>query len=511
MKKIIYIVLLLLGTMCYSQSASYDSSFGVNGKVLINRCPGSYRVLTMDIQSDGKIVHGLGGTSNIYAIFSRTNSNGSLDTTFGTNGYYELSTTTTTVLQPESNYTMVELEVQNDNKIVSAGRRESIAASTFCVSRILANGGLDTSFNGTGFLEVSFGTGTSRGNCMKLQNNGKILVGGRSGSSSQFFSILRLDVNGSLDSTFGTAGKVQTLMSGQSFPYSIAIQSDGKILMGGYVLNNPYGYDFALVRYMPNGALDTSFGVNGIVITTINTFYDDVIRKVLIQNDGKIVVVGNDADSTGASRIAMIRYLNNGTIDTGFATNGMYISDFYGGSFDAALQVDGKIVVSGYSYPTGMEPSVFSVFRYNTNGTLDSDFVNSNVSFPFDFNSGSAQILIEPSNKIIAGGVAGIDEGCQVFLGALVRINPGTLSNEAFAKTRINVYPNPTNGNLFFDNSFNQYESVSVYNYLGQGILEKQLNSTANEAIDFSSFSKGVYFLKFKNENSAEVIKVIRE
>ena len=511
MKKIIYIISLLLGTMCYSQSASYDGSFGIDGKVFINHCPGSYRVLTMDIQSDGKIVHGLGGTSNIYAIFSRTNSNGTLDTSFGTSGYYELSTATSTVLQPESNYTMVELEVQSDNKIVSAGRRESIAASTFCVSRILANGGLDTSFNGTGFLEVSFGTGTSRGNCMKLQNNGKILVGGRSGSSSQFFSILRLNTDGSLDSTFGTAGKVQTLMSGQSFPYSIAIQLDGKILMGGYVLNNPNGYDFALVRYMPDGALDTSFGVNGIVVTTINTFYNDVIRKVLIQNDGKIVVVGNDADSTGASRIAMVRYLTNGTIDTTFATNGMYISNFYGGSFDAALQVDSKIVVSGHSYPTGIEPGVFSVFRYNTNGTLDSDFVTSNVSFPFNLSSGSAQILIEPNNKIIAGGVAGIDEGCQVFLGALVRINPGTLSNESFTKTKISVYPNPTSGNVFFDNSVNHYESVSNYNYLGQKLASKKLDFSSNESFDASSFSKGVYLLQLEKENANEVVKIVKE
>lgn len=513
MKKIITIVSLLLHAISYSQSASYDSSFGNDGKITINRCPGSYVIDAMNLQSDGKIVHALGGYSSIYGIFSRTNSNGTLDTTFGTNGYYELSTTTTTVLQPDSNYTMAELEVQSDNKIVSAGRRESIAASTFCVSRILENGGLDTSFNGTGFLEVSFGTGVSRGNCMKLQNNGKIIVGGRSGNSSEFFSLLRLDTNGSLDSTFGTAGKVQTLMSDQSFPYSIAIQLDEKILMGGYILNNPYGYDFALVRYMPNGALDTSFGINGTVVTTIDTFYNDAIRKILIQNDGKIVVVGNDADSTGASRIAMVRYLTNGTIDTSFASNGIYISNFYGGSFDAALQVDSKIVVSGYSYPTGMEPGVFSVFRYNTNGVLDSDFVNSNVSFPFNGTSNNASfaLLIQPDNKILAAGENGVDDPCQVVLGAIVRINPGTLSNETFANSNVKLYPNPTTGNVFFDNSKSEYEKVVVYNYLGQEISKQELSFSTNESLDLSSFSKGVYLLKFIGEHGVTYGKIIKE
>ena len=465
----------------------------------------------MNLQSDGKIVHALGGYSSIYGIFSRTNSNGTLDTTFGTNGYYELSTTTTTVLQPDSNYTMAELEVQSDNKIVSAGRRESIAASTFCVSRILENGGLDTSFNGTGFLEVSFGSGVSRGNCMKLQNNGKILVGGRSGNSSEFFSLLRLNTNGSLDSTFGTAGKAQTLMSGQCLPYSITLQYDGKILMAGYALNNPNNYDFALVRYMPNGTLDTSFGINGIVMTTINTFYPDVIYKVLFQNDGKIVVVGNDADNTGASRIAMARYLSNGTIDASFASNGIYISSFYGGSFDAALQVDGKIVLSGFSYQTNQ--NVFSVFRYNPDGTLDSDFVNSNVSFPFSGTSNniSFALIIQPDNKILAAGENGVDDACQVVFGAIARINPGTLSNETFVNSNVKLYPNPTTSNVFFDNSKSEFNKVAVYNYLGQEISRYKLGFSSSEIVDLRSLSKGVYLLKFIGEHGVNYAKVVRE
>lgn len=510
MKKLFVLGFLFIRGLALSQSASFDSSFGTNGKVLINRCPGSYPIDDMDLQSDGKIVHGLGGYSNIYGIFSRTNSNGTLDTTFGDNGYYELSTNTTSVLQPNSNYTMVELEVQNDNKIVSAGWRESLTP-TFCISRLNPNGGLDTTFNGTGFLEVSFGTGASRGNCMKIQNDGKILVGGKTGSSSEFFSILRLNSDGTFDTSFGTLGKVQTPMIGQSLPYSIAIQPDGKILMGGYVLNNPNNYDFALVRYLSNGTLDASFGINGIIVTTINTFYGDAIRKVLVQNDGKILVVGNNADETGASRISMVRYLNNGAIDTTFATNGVYISDYYGGSFDAELQIDGKIVISGYSFQ--VNKYVFSVFRYLSNGTLDIDFVNSNVSFPFDgeTNNIAFSVLIQPDNKIIAGGENHIDETCQVILGALVRINPGTLSNNEFNDSEVVVYPNPTSNFVGFDNSLNQFTKATLFNFLGQEVASQSLNSSSEEQVDISSFAKGVYLLKLSNETSNATVKVVKK
>ena len=511
MKKLFILSLLFVNGLVFSQSASFDSSFGTNGKLTISRCPiGSYNVLALDLQTDGKIVHGLGGYSNIYGLFSRTNSNGTLDTTFGTNGYYELSTITTSVLQPNSNYTMAELEVQNDNKIVSAGWRESFT-STFCISRLNPNGGLDTTFNGTGFLEVGFDASVSRGNCMKLQNDGKILVGGRSGNSSEYFSILRLNSDGTFDTSFGTLGKVQTLMIGQSLPYSIALQPDGKILMGGYVLNGSNGYDFALVRYLSNGTLDTTFGTNGKTITTISVFYGDAIRKVLVQNDGKIIVVGNYADSMSQSQVAMVRYLSNGTIDTSFATNGIYISDYYSATYDADIQIDNKVVISAETYVSELEYNKFNVIRMNANGSIDTDFINSNVSFPINVGSGSAQVLIDPNNKIIAGGVGGFDEVCQSFFGALVRINPGTLlSNEEFEDNNFIVYPNPSNGILNFDNSIfeNQEVSVFVYNSMGQKIVDEKLSNGAT-FLNLSHLAKGMYIISFKSNLKTITKKII--
>lgn len=505
-----YFLFLFFPSLCFTQ-VSLDTSFGVDGKAVFYNCPINVLILNLDYQSDNKIIHGYGGYNSTYGVFSRINSNGTLDTTFGDNGYYELSTNTTSVLQPESNYTMVEFEVQNDNKIVSAGRRESLAASTFCISRLNSNGGLDTTFNSTGFLEVSFGAGVSRGNCMKLQNDGKILVGGRSGSSSQYFSILRLNSDGTFDTSFGTLGKVQTLMIGQSLPYSIALQSDGKILMGGYVLNNPNGYDFALVRYLSNGTLDTDFGTNGIVITAISTLFSDSIRKVLVQLDGKIVVVGNYADSSGESRVTIVRYMSNGTIDTSFATNGIYISEYYGGSYDAEMQIDGKIVVSAETYVSDLGYNKFNVIRINANGLIDSDFNVSNVNFPISENSGASSIVILPDNKILVGGQKAPDSICNTSPGILVRINPGTLSTNEFEDNNFVVYPNPTINFISFDNSIAQFQKATLFNYLGQEVAFQSLNSSSEEQIDISSFLSGVYLLKLENNLSQKTIKIIKK
>ncbi len=516
MKKLILIkVFLLFGLLAFSQPVSYDSTFGSNGISTICFAQDGFVNIDMEAQNNGKFIsvaNGIGSANDIvFGYFSRTNNNGTLDTTFGTNGFYTFSNQTTSVLQTNSIYSLQDIEIQSDNKIVAVGFKQS-NTNSFCVARLNSDGGLDTTFNTTGFFEYNFGTIQNFGGCVKIQNDDKIIVGGSSGNNTEFFSMIRLMSNGSLDTGFGVSGKVQTLMSGQCRANSIAIQTDGKILLGGYALNNPNNYDFALVRYMANGHLDTSFGVNGIVTTTINAFYPDVIYKVLVQNNGKIVVVGNEADNTGASRIAAVRYLDNGTIDSAFAINGIYISNNYNFSSDAAIQVDDKIVITGGNKDAGFIK--FNVIRLNTDGSIDADFQIGGLILPFENTlSSSKSVVIQTDNKIVCGGSVETtpSTSCSDLSLAMVRLNPGTLSNQTFVNSNVKPYPNPTIGNVFFDNSVNQYENVSVYNYLGQEITEKQLSSTANETIDFSSFSKGVYVLKFKNENSAEVVKVIRE
>lgn len=511
MKKLFVLGLLFVNGLVFSQSVSYDASFGIDGKAV--HCSPQYGVNIEDFMlQNNKILTGESSGSSIFGLFKRYNSTGSLDTTFGTAGFYELSTTTTSVLQPNSNYHLRDIELQTDNKIVAVGFRESFQ-NKFCVARILENGGLDSSFNSTGFLEVDFGTVSNKATCLKIFSDNKILVGGMSGNQSEFFSMIKLNSDGTLDTSFGTLGKVQTSINGnQCLVNSMAVQTDGKILLAGYVLNNPNGYDFALTRYLPTGALDTSFGVNGKVITTINATYNDIIYKVLIQSDNKIVVIGNEADNTGLSRIAVVRYLSDGTLDTSYALNAKYISPNYDFSRDAAMQVDGKLVIIGGNNDIGFRR--FYVCRLTTSGSIDSSFqIDSQQIIPFaDMSSASQSVLIQSDNKILcAGEVDNTSTVCSDLSVALVRLNPGTLSTNEFNDNEIVVYPNPTSSFVGFDNSVNQFTKATLFNYLGQEVALQSLNSSSEEQIDISSFANGVYLLKLSNETSNTTVKVVKK
>jgi uncharacterized delta-60 repeat protein len=512
MKKLFVLGLLFVNGLVFSQSVSYDTSFGVNGKVI--QCSSQftgYDIVDSQFQNN-KILIGQTSSSTIFGIFRRYSIDGDFDTTFGNAGYYELSTTNTNVLQPNSNYHLKDIELQNDNKIVAVGFRESFQ-NKFCVARILENGGLDSSFNSTGFLEVDFGTVSNKATCLKIFSDNKILVGGMSGNQSEFFSMIKLNSDGTLDTSFGTLGKVQTSINGnQCLVNSMAVQTDGKIILAGYVLNNPNGYDFALARYLPTGVLDTGFGVNGKVITTINTTHNDIIYKVLVQGDNKIVVVGNEADNTGLSRIAVVRYLSDGTVDTSFGIVGKYISSNYDFATDAAIQLDGKIVVSGGNNDSGY--SRFYVSRLNTTGSIDTDFqIDSQLIIPFSDNlSFNRSILIQSDNKIVnVGSLDNTPTGCSDFSIALVRLNPGTLSTNEFNDNEVVVYPNPTSSFVGFDNSVNQFTKATLFNYLGQEVALQSLNSFSEEQIDISSFANGVYLLKLSNETSNTTVKVVKK
>ena len=159
----------------------------------------------------------------------------------------------------------------------------------------------------------------------------------------------RYKYNGTLDSSFGSNGIVTTSIGavGDNV-FSIAIQNDGKIVAAGFATigNN---YDFALARYETNGALDNTFDGDGIVTTNLGSG-SDVVYEVVIQNDGKIVAAGHSFQVTNHD-FAVVRYNSNGSLDNTFSTDGIVTTPITG-SFNeygtsVALKNDGKIVVAG--------------------------------------------------------------------------------------------------------------------------------------------------------------------
>ncbi|MGL2963124.1 T9SS type A sorting domain-containing protein [Flavobacterium sp. RSB2_4_14] len=499
MRKLFLLSFVLFSTTCFSQAGSFDTSFSEDGRN--RKCfPLSTASFTSAFQSTGKIVC-YGNDYQGSGCLNRFNIDGSVDETFGNSGVI-------INILPTSGYYPQDMVIQSDNRIIIMGIiQNNIYPNAYWVARLLPDGALDPSFSGDGYLDLSFGTEQDRGTCVALQTDGKILVGGTSGSTAQYFTVARLLSNGNLDTTFGINGVVQTPFSGsESFANCIAVQQDGKIILGGYTVNAPFAKDFAMIRYDGNGTIDTGFGINGKVITTLNTTYSDYIDKIIIDPQGRIIASGCSSFEVNY-KLAMVRYTSNGTLDTSFGTNGKVISNIGSWYSDVARQVDGKIVLVG-----GYYGDIFAVLRYLDNGALDNGFgANGLVTGGFEFGGFASSVLIQSDNKIVVTGNTPNPE-FTLACSAIIRLNPGTLSTEEFTNSEVKLYPNPTSGVVFFDNSERMFEKVSVYNYLGQEVVKSfDCAHRDNVSFDLSNLSNGVYLLKFEGNGRNGVAKVVKE
>src|SRR5204862_2697705 len=226
-----------------------------------------------------------------------------------------------------------------------------------------------------------------------------------------------LAVDGDLDPTFGTEGKVLTDFDHSTdIANAVAVQPDGKLVVVGttYTNNDFSGEDFAAARYNSNGTLDLTFGIGGKVQTDFPGLAA-VASSVLIQPDGKIVVAGGAFPLfTFLGDFKVVRYNPNGSLETSFGDGGIVTTTFPEGSyaFDVALQPDGIIIAAGTVFvafdPGESSDTVFALARYYTDGTPDATFGNGGqVSTEFlGLEDDAFSVLIQPDGKIVAVGSA---------------------------------------------------------------------------------------------------------
>src|SRR5947209_5776224 len=246
------------------------------------------------------------------------------------------------------------LALQADGRIVVAGLSRVGVGDDFALARYNPNGSLDSSFGSGGRVLTDFGL-DDEARAVVLQADGKIVVAG--GSGGAFFALARYNADGTLDPSFGSEGRVCTNVGGRDGARALALQSDGKIVVAGF--SDVVGFGFALARYNPDGSLDPSFGSGGRVLTGGVA----LARGLALQSDGKIVVAGF-SDAGGGQDFALARYNPDGTLDLTFGTGGKVTTDFGGfdDAFALALPTDGKIVVAG------SDGSDFALARYETRG-----------------------------------------------------------------------------------------------------------------------------------------------
>ncbi len=289
-----------------------------------------------------------------------------------------------------------------------------------------AGGALDLSFGGNGKVATDFNGGEDIGSDVAIQPNGRIVVVGYSSIHGRT-QIARYHANGSLDTTFNGSGKIIGL-SGSGRIYSVVIQSDGKIVVGGSTNIAEPSFMF-LERYTANGTPDTTFGNNGRVVITD---FHERLTDLAIQTDGKIIAAGNAVVRTPNPPFftdwRIVRLNTNGSLDNTFGNGGIVNTDFGGNTNESAqaasILSNGRILVAGYGNPGGQD---FALAQYTTNGSLDINF-GSGGKVLTDFASGDDRIhdmKVQPDGKIVAAGFT-ITGGSRNF--ALARYNSnGTL------------------------------------------------------------------------------------
>jgi uncharacterized delta-60 repeat protein len=308
-------------------------------------------------------------------------------------------------------------------------------------------GWLDPAFGRNGIVRPTF-VGNDQPAGVAVQGEGKIVVAATAfRSSAQWsFAIARYLVDGRLDTSFGSAGKVLvdhgSATNGSAT--AIAVQPDGKIVVVGRARKQepPFQSDLALVRLNPDGSLDSGFGQGGKVVTDVGA--SGTINALTLQADGKIVVAGSRANETQLDGVDILvaRYSSEGSLDPTFDGDGWLVTQLRTTraefAYAVAVQRDGAIVVGGAGGFYG-EPgiSIFdaAVVRYRPDGALDASFGDrGQVLVDLSTNDWLADLLVQTDGKIVAAGTAGDWRASRPFRFALLRLTADGALDRTFGE-----------------------------------------------------------------------------
>jgi uncharacterized delta-60 repeat protein len=416
--------------LAMAQAGGLDITFGTGGVFTdsageFNNSGTSSDVVA--VQSDGKII--AAGTIGFAAGAVRLNTNGTLDSSFGTGG-------TVTINFPGSNEgpsQVIGVAIQPDGKIVAGiSNLNADANPLFILARLNPDGSLDTSFGSGGVIETQIGPfGSAAASVLALQSDGKILLAGSR-------AMARYNTTGQLDSTFGSGGIAAIAAAS---PTAMALQPDGKILIaaGGALpasltapvvgLASPAG---VISRYSTSGNIDTTFGISGQAASVAAASAIVVQIAAGCVSTCKILVAGtvvsslsvNGGNDTG---FGLVRYSSNGNIDTSFGKRGGVITGFapvktLASAYALVLQTNGDIVAAGLAgQASGTQGDDFALARYSGSGVIDTTFGSSGrVTTAFGTNAAAIYgLAVQSDGKIVAAGLS-LQSGQSGQVGGLV-------------------------------------------------------------------------------------------
>lgn len=404
------IALVATASVAWAAPGDPDTSFSGDGLRTID-FPGGPddRASAVLVQANGRIVlageSGIGGSSDFALL--RLRANGTTDPSFSGDGFRSLD-----FRGLGGDDEIFDLVQQPDGKIVAVGQAYNAGGSDsgFAIARFRPDGRLDTSFSGDGKLLVSFpGLVYAFGYAVALQDDGRILVGGEAGgnvSTDRDFAVVRITPRGKIDRTYGGGdGRVLTDFSGSDEGiWDMVVQPDGRLVAGGWA-HNAAGdnYRFGFARYRTTGALDRRFSGDGKQVVDVSASLNDSLHGVEVRSDGRIVGAGQ----IGGPDIALVRLTPRGAPDATFSGDGKLISEpLPGGVYGADLDLRGKkLIVTGYT----TQDEIF-LARYAPGGALDTKFGGGDgfvvTTFPGATASRTYRSAIQSDGSILVAGYA---------------------------------------------------------------------------------------------------------
>jgi uncharacterized delta-60 repeat protein len=550
----------------YNGDASLDTAFGTAGNISTTIEAGLNEAQSAAVLPDGKII--VVGKSQpldfnyIEFAIARYDSTGALDASFAGDGKL------TTAFEKNDDLSR-HLLIQPDDRIIAIGtssclEQNNLFSKNIVLSRYDSNGSLDPAFGNAGKTVSAFGQNLNQVTAAVLQADGKILLGNAYSFYAQagsFPELIRYNADGSLDAGFGSDGKVSL----NYYAESIASLPDGKFIVGG---GNPGG--FFMGRFNSNGTLDTSFGTGGSLPLSFGQQASGAVT-VIAQPDHKIVFLAGTYDANlGIGTFAAARFNADGSVDSGFGNNGQILTTVGSTSYPLTgmLQPDGKIVVAGTSNGTyfsavryladgaldttygtagiattnlyidsyfqvnsvllqsdgkslltlaqpGQDANScdFKIKRINPDGTFDDDFGGQNgMTAPFYNGYDEAfPIALQSDDKIVVGGVAHNGISNDFALRRLTNVILGAAHFNEDDASGLVVYPNPVKQDLYIKATRADGPEVTgygIYNMLGQLVCK---NSGTDLKINVANLSKGIYNIRIITNKGVVDKKFVRE
>lgn len=494
-------IVLCLSVLSINAQSILDDTFGVDGKLNFSFSTNQF-IRGIAVQPDGKIItigdYYFNSPWNQFFI-KRLMPDGSPDTTFGTPGEGPVSDYTGTVFfryGAKCNPASVLL-LPNGKIMVSGSTSDETGNSgdyDFIIIRLNSDGSLDTTFRDQG-VYTEDRPGSQGAGSMVLQGD-KVLLSATFSSGN----LTRLNSDGTTDTTFGTNGFIASVGT-------MVIGPDNSIYMANYSNNV-----IRLIKYESDGALDTSFADQGVrsIPFPFTTFVDRQLKYMHLSPDGKIFLTGSCwATLTSGHYGITVGFDLDGNLLSGFGDGGMLIKEpqTWSSIGKCVMVNNDKVTVA---YQTGLATNYdYTVASYNMDGTPFTDFgTNGEETFYFgttnrhDYLEAAA---IQPDGKMLLGGRSA--DGAS--LARLNPVNQPVAGTKSFTSENISVYPNPAIDKVMFHVNDNiQSLNVTMYNLLGSEVYRGTF--TSNEAlIDVSQLSDGIYLAELDNGSQKIVKKII--